>query len=357
VLFSLAPAVMTIVAIVGALTLLLAGFSGITQWDIKRVLAYSTISQIGYMVLALGVGAWSAAIFHFMIHAFFKALLFLGAGVVILAMHHDHDMFHMGGLRRQMPFTFWTFLIGAASLSALPVITAGFYSKDLILWQTYASEQGSTVLYAAGLLGALLTSLYSFRMVFLTFFGAAKTEADYTPKLPIKIPLFILAALSLLAGFLEIPSTYGNLPFFTDFLHHTLPAAAILPSREGTEALSEIISGLVSVGGVALAYLFFLRAPQFATDLVRTPVGGFLHRWWFAGWGFDQLYDWVFVRPYIWLAQVNKDDIIDRFFDGVAALAQMANRALSASQTGRVRWYAAGIAVGAIISIALAVFL
>ncbi len=134
VLFALAPSVQLMVAVIGAATLLLAGFSALTQKDIKRVLAYSTISQLGYMFLALGVGAWSAAMFHFLTHAFFKALLFLAAGVVILAQHHEHDMFKMGGLRNKLPLTFWTFLIGASSLSALPLVTAGFYSKDLILW-------------------------------------------------------------------------------------------------------------------------------------------------------------------------------------------------------------------------------
>ena len=142
VLFTIAPQVQLAVAVIGAATLLLAGISALTQWDIKRALAYSTMSQIGYMFLALGVGAWSAAIFHFMVHAFFKALLFLSAGVVIDALHHERDMFKMGGLRLQLPLAFWCFLIGAASLSALPLITAGFYSKDLILWETWTSASG-----------------------------------------------------------------------------------------------------------------------------------------------------------------------------------------------------------------------
>ena len=155
VLFELAPPVQNAVAVIGAATLLIAGFSAIVQNDIKRVLAYSTISQIGYMFLALGVGAWSAAMFHFMTHAFFKALLFLGAGVVILAQHGEHNIFKMGGLRKKLPSTFWTFLIGSASLSALPLVTAGFYSKDLILWQAWSSSSGSVALWAAGLAGRL----------------------------------------------------------------------------------------------------------------------------------------------------------------------------------------------------------
>ena len=145
VLFALAPPVQFAVAAIGAATLLLAGFSALTQNDIKRVLAYSTISQIGYMFLALGVGAWGAAIFHFMTHAFFKALLFLAAGIVIEALHHEHNIFRMGGLRKELPVAFWTFLIGGCSLAGLPLITAGFYSKDLILWSAANSSAGGTV--------------------------------------------------------------------------------------------------------------------------------------------------------------------------------------------------------------------
>ena len=209
VLFALAPSVMLVVAIVGALTLLIAGFSALTQPDIKRVLAYSTISQIGYMFLALGVGAWSAAIFHFMTHAFFKALLFLGAGAVILAMHHEHDMFKMGGLWRRLPLVFWTFLAGSASLAALPLVTAGFYSKDLILWDAYAAPGGSAWLWLAGLVGALMTGLYTFRMVFITFFGEAKEEhIAHRPGLSVKIPLVVLAVLSVIGGFVETPRSW-----------------------------------------------------------------------------------------------------------------------------------------------------
>jgi NADH-quinone oxidoreductase subunit L len=150
VLFALAPAVQLAVAIIGAATLLVASCAALVQTDIKRVLAYSTISQIGYMFLALGVGAWSAAIFHFMMHAFFKSLLFLGAGVVIIALHHEHDMRKMGGLRKELPGTFWAFLIGAASLAALPLVTAGFYSKDLILARVWAAPTGGLWLWLAG---------------------------------------------------------------------------------------------------------------------------------------------------------------------------------------------------------------
>ena len=188
VLFSLAPTVQLTVAIIGAGTLLLAGFSALTQRDIKRVLAYSTISQIGYMFLALGVGAWSAAIFHFMSHAFFKSLLFLAAGVVIQAMHEEHDLFNLGGLRRVLPLTFWVFLIGSLALAGLPP-TSGFASKGLILTQTWSSSLSNRSLYAAGLLGVFLISIYTFRMLFLAFFGPTKHEILKRPGRTVSVPL------------------------------------------------------------------------------------------------------------------------------------------------------------------------
>lgn len=161
-IYLLAPLSMTAVAIVGAATLLVAGFAGMAQTDIKRVLAYSTVSQIGYMFLALGVGAWSAGVFHFMIHAFFKALLFLAAGAIILAQHHEQNMFKMGGLAKALPVTFWTFLIGSASLAALPLITAGFYSKDAIIWYAWSGPNGSIYLWMAAVFGAMVTAFTLF---------------------------------------------------------------------------------------------------------------------------------------------------------------------------------------------------
>jgi len=362
VLFGLAPSVMLAVAIIGALTLLLAGFSALVQRDIKRVLAYSTISQIGYMFLALGVGAWSAAIFHFMTHAFFKALLFLGAGTIIISLHHEHDMFKMGGLRREMPTTFWTFLIGSASLAAIPLVTAGFYSKDQILWASWASETGSAWLWTAGLIGALLTSLYAFRMVFLTFYGERHSLVRELSPLPalgirIRLPLVILAVLSVLAGIVELPRTLGNLPFLSDFLHQILPGTAMKQEGAGTELLFQIVAAVVSLGGVYVAYLLILRRRQLVERWAQSPLGSPLHQLWFAGWGFDWLYDTLFVRPYVWLAQTNKQDVVDLIYVGLARLVEALHGLLSRTQTGRVRWYAAGIALGAVIAIALAVIL
>jgi NADH-quinone oxidoreductase subunit L len=355
VLFELAPAVEHIVAIAGALTLLISGFSALAQYDIKRILAYSTISQIGYMFVALGVGAWSAAIFHFMTHAFFKALLFLGAGVVIIGLEHEHNIFRMGGLRKQLPVTFWTFLAGAASLSALPLLTAGFYSKDLILWQAWSSEGGGLWLWAAGVAGAFLTSLYTFRMVFIAFFGEPKSKATRRPGPRMLFPLIVLAVLSLTAGFIELPSSFGNLTLFTRFMHHSLPAFVSNAVPPGIEPLLLSTAGLVSIAGVFAAYLLFLRLPGYVQRSVKTEAGSLIHRFWLSGWGFDWVYQTFLIRPFVWASRVNKDDFIDLVYSGVAWYSRLFHGALSRSQTGKIRWYAVGIVLGAIVFIALAV--
>ena len=179
VLFALAPDVQFAVAVIGAATLLRSrGLSALTQSDIKRILAYSTVSQIGYMFLALGVGSWAAAMFHFMTHAFFKALLFLASGIVIEALHHEHNIFRMGGLRKELPIAFWTFLIGGCSLAGLPLVTAGYFSKDYILWGAWTSPQGNPAFWIVGIIGVLLTGLYTFRLIFVVFFGSQAHAGD-----------------------------------------------------------------------------------------------------------------------------------------------------------------------------------
>ena len=357
VLFTLAPPVQLAVAIIGAATLLLAGFSALTQWDIKRVLAYSTISQIGYMFLALGVGAWSAAIFHFMTHAFFKALLFLAAGAVIQAMHEEHSIFRMGGLRMQLPVTFWAFLIAGCSLAGLPLITAGFYSKGLILWETWASPQGGAGLWIAGVVGVLLTSLYIFRVIFLVFFGEAKAPIAKRPGLAVQIPLVVLTVLSLVGGFVNLPPGLGDAPLFTRFLHTALP-----PVSEGhfgplTEMRSEAWITLAFLIGLGCAYLFYMRRRQWVDSLAASAVGTTLHQFWFADWGFDWCYDKLFVQPTIWIARTNKGDFVDAFYRGIAEVNRLLYAALSRSQNGRVRWYAAGVALGTVVFVAIALLL
>jgi len=357
VLFTLAPVAMTTVAVIGAVTLLLAGFSGLVQKDIKRVLAYSTISQLGYMFLALGVGAWSAAIFHLAAHAFFKALLFLGAGAVIHSLDGEQNMFKMGGLRREMPLVFWTFLIGAASLAALPLVTAGFYSKDLIIWQSFASVHGGAGFYAAALVGAFLTALYTFRMVFLTFAGPVRTPVTHRPGISMKLPLVILAILSLAAGFVEMPETLGGVHLFSRFISGALPEIHITHGLEHVEWIFEIVSGGVTLLGIFMVYLFIQRAPALVSRLSTSPAGSLLSRFWLGGWGFDQLYDGLFVRPYVFLGRLNREDIIDSFYDMIAAFGRAGYSALSLTENGQLRTYAFGIALGAAAVLAMVVIL
>ncbi|HSB51208.1 MAG TPA: NADH-quinone oxidoreductase subunit L [Dissulfurispiraceae bacterium] len=357
VLFSLAPAVQSAVAIIGAVTLLLAGFSALTQRDIKRVLAYSTMSQIGYMFLALGVGAWSAAIFHFMTHAFFKALLFLGAGVVIASLDDEHDMFKMGGLRRDLPLTFRTFLIGASSLAALPLVTAGFYSKDLILWDAWSSSLGGPWLWAAGTTGALLTALYTFRMVFLTFFGHAKRKVKRRPGTLVRIPLIVLAVLSTIGGVVELPETLGDFPLLSRFLGTVLPSTVTGNAAAASQAVFQLIASGVAVFGFGLAFLLYLKSPRITDNLMKAPLGYALHCFWYSGWNFDWMYEALFVRPFVWVARINRNDVIDLFYQGVAWFSSALHRGLSLMQTGLVREYAMVIALGAVLIIGIVIFL
>jgi NADH-quinone oxidoreductase subunit L len=354
VIFTLSPVIQTTVAAVGAGTLILAGFSALMQRDIKRVLAYSTISQIGYMFLAVGVGAWAPAMFHFMTHAFFKALLFMGAGAVILGVHHEQDMFKMGGLRRQAPLVFWTFLAGSLSLAALPLITAGFYSKDAILAGAWAAGNGGKWFWAAGIFGALLTGLYTFRMVFLTFFGEAKTEYHLNPSPRLWLPLVILAFLALVSGFLDLPATFGGHEWFSDFMHTALPETPTLAT--GTVAGLQVVASVAAIAGIFAAYYLYIREPGIVRRLVATPVGAAVHRFWFVGWGFDWAYDNLIVGTYVKVSRANRADLFDVPIKAIALINQVLHIALSATETGRVRWYAGSVAAGAIILIGIVVF-
>jgi NADH-quinone oxidoreductase subunit L len=357
VLFSLAPPAQFAVAVVGAATLLLAGCSALVQRDIKRILAYSTISQIGYMFLALGVGAWSAAIFHLMTHAFFKALLFLAAGVVIQALYHEHDIFKMGGLRRDLPYGFWGFVIGGSALAGLPLITAGFYSKDLILWHTWSSPQGSIALWIAGMIGVFLTSLYIYRLIFLVFYGDKKIEVSHRPHWRIKLPVVALCFLSIVGGFVNMPRALGNVTAFTDLLHASLPEALEANKAGMTEGLSEGLAAIAFGCGLIAAYVLFLRRRSIANALGASSAGRAIHRFWSADWGMDWLYDRTFVRPVIWFSNIDRNDFVDAFYNGVAGLTELSWRALRATESGRVRWYAAWITAGTVIFVAIALWI
>jgi NADH-quinone oxidoreductase subunit L len=340
VLFELSPFALDMVGWIGAVTLLLAGFTALTQTDIKRVLAYSTMSQIVYMFLALGAGAWSAGIFHLMTHAFFKALLFLSAGSVILAMHHEQDMFKMGGLRHGIPFVFWVFVIGCLGLIAFP-LTSGFFSKDEILWQAYAS--GHKDLYYAGLLGAFMTAVYTGRMVFVTFFGKPRSEAAEHPHaghgFAHSVPLAVLAVFAVFGGWIH------------------LPLESVLPQKQFDDASAkhtiEAISIAVSLGGLAIAAWLFLKAPGVVAAVAQNPVGSGLRRYWFAAWGFDWLYDKLFVQPYLWFTRVNAKDGVDVAIGFIPTTLRAMHGSLARTQNGQIRWYAMGVAAGAVIVVGM----
>ncbi|HVB29006.1 MAG TPA: NADH-quinone oxidoreductase subunit L [Terriglobia bacterium] len=357
VLFSLAPSAQMAVAVVGAATLLLAGFSAVTQTDIKRILAYSTISQIGYMFLALGVGAWSAALFHFMTHAFFKALLFLGAGVIIESLHHEHNIFKMGGLRKEMPVAFWTFLAAGCSLAGVPLITAGFYSKGLIIWDTWSSARGSGLLWLAAVIGVFLTALYTFRLIFVVFFGEAKTKVSKRPGPAMMVPCIILAVLAVVAGFVQTPEFLGNIHIFTNFMHQALPVITERPVRGMTEFGSESLVTLAFLLGFYFAYLFYVQKREYAEAITAPAISKALHQFWASDWGMDWLYERVFVRPIIWFARIDKSDIVDYIYTGIALVTELLYHGVRKTETGRMRWYAAGIAAGSIIFLTIVLFL
>ncbi|MGH9350686.1 MAG: proton-conducting transporter membrane subunit, partial [Terriglobia bacterium] len=299
-----------------------------------------------------GVGAWSAAIFHFMSHAFFKSLLFLGAGIVINACHHEHSIFKMGGLRKQLPVAFWTFLIAGCSLAGLPLITAGFYSKGLIIYEAGAAQHGSMALWVLAVIGVLLTSLYTFRMIFVTFFGEPKTRVEHKPGYSMKIPCIVLAVLSMIGGFVETPRFLGDAHFFTDFLHTTLPA--VIPGAAGMSELgSELWVTLAFLVGLVVSYYLYLVRPSIVEAITAPALSKALHEFWFSDWGMDWLYDRLFVRPIIWFARVDKNDFIDGFYNGCAALSLAFYRGLRTTETGRVRWYAAGIVFGSVVFVAI----
>lgn len=342
-LFELAPNVQQLTGYIGAATLLLASFAALVQRDIKRILAYSTMSQIGYMFLALGVGAWSAAIFHLMIHAFFKALLFLTAGAVIVATHHEQDIFKMGGLRKKLPLEYLCFLVGGAALAALPIVTSGFYSKDDILWETLAS--GHTGFLTVGLIGAFMTSLYTFRLIFLVFHGDIKTDAHKGTGLAYALPLIVLLILSTGVGALITPP-----------LQTVLPVSVGEQGGEMKHTL-ELVSSGIALLGVALAAFLYLGKRTLVTRLEANSLARLLSSWWRNAWGFDWLYNIVFVRPYVSVARYNRLDTVDVAVGLIPALAKITHRMLSVTQNGRMRWYALMIATGALCVIAAAVLM
>ncbi|GLH31597.1 MULTISPECIES: NADH-quinone oxidoreductase subunit L [Pseudomonas] len=334
-LFLLAPDILHLVGVVGGVTLVLAGFAALVQTDIKRILAYSTMSQIGYMFLALGVGAWDAAIFHLMTHAFFKALLFLASGAVIVACHHEQNIFKMGGLWKKLPLAYASFVVGGAALAALPILTVGFYSKDEILWEAFAS--GNTGLLYAGLVGAFMTSLYTFRLIFIAFHGEAKTQAHAGHGISHWLPLGVLIVLSTFVGAWIHPPLAG-----------VLPESAGHAGGEAKHSL-EIASGAIAIAGILLSALLFLGKRRFASAVANSSIGRVLSAWWFAAWGFDWIYDKLFVKPYLLISHILRKDPVDRSIGLIPRMARGGHVAMSKTETGQLRWYTASIAVGAVL--------
>lgn len=335
--FLLSPTARLCVAIVGLITLFIASFTALVQSDIKRVLAYSTMSQIGYMFFALGVGAWSAGIFHLMTHAFFKALLFLASGSVILAMHHEQDMFKMGGLWKKLPIPFVAMLVGSAALVALPFITSGFFSKDAILLTAWKNSDYATLFWTVAIIAAFLTSLYTVRMLTLTFFGKPQSELPelkkeslwHPSRIRTVVPFFLLAVLSVAGGWLGFE--------FTGELFHDKGVHAELHF----DPIALLTLG-IPLAGIALGYCLFATELVDRRKLVKHKLSELLSKFWGSGWGFDKVYDTLIVNPFRFVAQTrtNRNDIVDVFYKFIKFLASLFHHILSMFQTGHIRWYA-----------------
>lgn len=338
-LFELTPGILLYwVGGVGALTLVVAGFCALAQTDIKRILAYSTMSQIGYMFLALGVGAWQGAIFHLMTHAFFKALLFLSSGAVILAVHHEQNIFKMGGLRKKIPLVFWCYIVGGGALAAIPWVTVGFYSKEAILWETYAT--GHMVLFYMGVFGAFLTAIYTFRMIWIIFFGEEKTHAHKLSGVSYWLPLTVLLVLSTAVGAWITPPLQGVLP---ESVGHLLEVANEAHAKHTAEYIA---MGAMLAGLVIAALLYVVDKGRRLTSFKRSRIGGALYHWCYHGLGFDALYDIIFVKPFLFIGRLFKADPIDKTWYVLPKLASAGNKVLSATQTGSLRGYATSFGLG-----------
>jgi len=344
-LFQLAPAVLDAIAIGAAATILVAAFAGLAQSDIKRILAYSTMGQIGYMFLALGVGAWSAAMFHLLSHAVFKALLFLSAGAISMRLHHEQNIFAMGGLRAELPVAFWAFLLGSLSLAAFPLIDCGFFSKEFLLAAVW---HASPLLWAIGLFGAVLTAIYIFRAVFTVFFGdiVTETSGSYGPR--IILPLAILGFGALTVGWLETPDFLGHFSILSGFLTPATGAA----QHPAIPPLVPLAGIAAPFAGIAIAYALhangFWRRQAAAPSLARRIMQ--------SAFGFDAAYRALFVAPFLATVRALRHDPVDAAFVSLETLAIALHRRLRREQNGRLRRYAGWMMAGSLATLALLVF-
>jgi len=360
-LFSMSETTMAVVTGIAATTALVAATVGVVQNDIKKVLAYSTVSQLGFMFIALGVGAWTAAVFHVMTHAFFKALLFLGSGSVIHGMHHEQDMQKMGGLKKHMPATYRTYVIGALAISGIPLFS-GFFSKDEILLKAFVD--GSPVLWMVGALAAFCTAFYMFRSVHLTFDGAERFDARHIHPHEVKmmtIPLWILAALSALGGFLGIPVLFGEhvnileswlAPVFADANARLRLGHASVP----TEVILMAVSVGVALSAIFLARHIYVKNPAIAERLAVRFKG--VHALLWNKWYVDNIYETAVVRFTTWISRsfllrVVDNRMIDGTLNGSGRLTAALASGFRRMQTGVAQNYAAMVVAGIVLILAV----
>ncbi|MBW8268490.1 NADH-quinone oxidoreductase subunit L [Caldovatus aquaticus] len=360
-LFEYAPTALAIVTVVGAATAFFAATVGCVQNDIKRVIAYSTCSQLGYMFFAAGVGAYQAAIFHLFTHAFFKALLFLGAGSVIHAMSDEQDIRKMGGIWTRVPVTYAVMWVGSLALAGIPIF-AGYYSKDAILEAAFASHSATGMLaFLLGLVAAFLTAFYSWRLLILVFHGAPRADEHvmahvHESPLVMLVPLLLLAAGAVLTGYLFAPFFIGHAweEFWAGSIHNA-PHNHILHDMHEVPAWVPLAPTVAGFTGIALAYVLYMFAPGVPERLAATFRGFYLFL--LNKWYFDELYDAIFVRPALAIARiafrVGDQRIIDGVPNGAAALAVDAARGAVRIQTGRVASYAFTMIIGLVLFVSL----
>jgi NADH-quinone oxidoreductase subunit L len=357
-IFLNAPVGMQVVGIVGCATALFAATIGLVQTDIKKVLAYSTVSQLGYMFLACGVGAFSAGVFHLMTHAFFKGLLFLAAGSVIHAMGGEQDMRKMGGLRKKIPITFWTMLMATLAIAGTPGFS-GFFSKDEIL---DAALKVNPILGWLGVLAAGLTSFYMFRLIFLTFFGKERYDEHHvhvheSPK-NMTIPLIVLAILSVGGGWMAAPALMGGVNHFQHFLAPVLSTAAEPAAAETSTGRGEILQALLGAPVIAgllgflLAWWWYIKSPETPAKVAQSLSGPY--RLLSGKYFVDEIYRALIVHPLVWISEnvlwhVVDERAIDGTVNGVATVSRETGDRLRRASTGNIRSYATWIVLGVVV--------
>lgn len=352
IMFTLSPITMQVIAVVGIATALLAAFIAITQNDIKKVLAYSTVSQLGYMFLGLGVGAFTGAFFHVLTHAFFKALLFLGAGSVIHAMSNEQDMRMMGGLKKNLPTTYITMLIGTIAIAGIPPLS-GFFSKDEILAHAFFS---SPVFWVLGFLGALCTAFYMFRLLFLTFYGKFRGTVEQKQHLhespwQMTLPLIVLAVLAAVGGLLNIPGALGGGHWLGEFLSPVFATSTILAEPfELSHSTEYILMAISSVGAIAMAVFAYNKYGRDGAAAGEPAKQGVLYKLSYGKFYIDEIYDTLVVKPLDALSRAFYNQVdrlgIDRLVNGVGDFFVLAGRGIRQVQTGHIGFYIFMMVVG-----------